>query len=140
MNNNRLNQGVIGINSIGVGTVTRKMVGKRAMELAVIDGRSIHEVNRTDWDQAKRELTGQSEADPVEEILEAAPESERWDSLPGSTGHINPVSLEENNDEDGKSEGALLVEEGMREAGHDQMLQSALSRSSGDNMGSTPHR
>jgi len=45
-------------NSAGIGTVTRKMVHERAIELAVINGRSAHNVSVTDWQQAKRELNG----------------------------------------------------------------------------------
>ena len=45
-------------NSAGIGTVTRKMVRDRAVELAVINGRSAKEVSKSDWEQAKRELTG----------------------------------------------------------------------------------
>ena len=67
------------INSTGVGTVTRQMVRERAVELALIDGRTAQEVSNSDWEQAKRELTGGSDMDPKEALLETAPESERWD-------------------------------------------------------------
>ena len=43
------------IDSTGVGTVTYKMVRERAVELAVIDGRTAQEVSSSDLDQAKRE-------------------------------------------------------------------------------------
>ena len=76
------------INSTGVGTVTEKMVRERAVELAVIDGRTAQEVSTSDWEQAKRELTNESDQDPKEALLESAPESERWDPLPGSTGRV----------------------------------------------------
>ena len=79
------------IDSTGVGTVTDKMVRERAVELAIIDGRAAQEVSNSDLDQAKRELTGGSDMDPKEELLESAPESERWDPLPGSTGRVIPV-------------------------------------------------
>jgi len=113
------------INSTGVGTVTRKMVRERAVELALIDGRSAQEVSKSDWEQAKRELTGRSDRDPKEEFLESAPESERWDPLPGSTGRIAPVTSEDGEDEDGRGIAERLVDEGMLEAEHDQMLQAA---------------
>ena len=86
MKTNPLKQGVLTENSAGIGTVTRKMVQERAVELAVINGRSARDVSKSDWDQAKRELTGEPDTDPKEAVLESAPESERWDPVPGSDG------------------------------------------------------
>ena len=120
-----LKEAVLVINSTGIGTVTRKMVRERAVELAVINGHPAQEVSKSDWEQAKRELTGEPDADPKETLLESAPESERWDSLPGSTGHIVPVASIDDEDDEGKSVGERLVEEGIQEAEHDQMLQAA---------------
>ena len=59
MKTNPLKQGVLTENSQGIGTVTRKMVRERAVELAVINGRSAQDVSKSDWEQAKRELTGE---------------------------------------------------------------------------------
>ena len=113
------------INSTGVGTVTRKMVRERAVELALINGRAAHDASVSDWDQAKRELTGEPDIDPKEATLESAPESERWDPLPGSNGHIIPVPSVDEEDDEGRSVGERLVEEGVQEAEHDQMLQAS---------------
>ena len=52
---NPLKQGVLTENSEGIGTVSRKMVRERAVELAVIDGRSAQEASKSDWEQAKQE-------------------------------------------------------------------------------------
>jgi hypothetical protein len=123
-----LKQGILMENSTGIGTVTREMVRKRAVELAIINGRSAHEASKSDWEQAKRELTGEPDVDPKEALLESAPESERWDPVPGSTGHKVPEASSEDEDEDGRSDSARLVEEGIGEAGHDQMLQAAKAR------------
>ena len=68
------------------------MVRERAVELAIINGRPAQDVSKSDWEQAKRELTGEPDTDPKEAILESAPESERWDPVPGSTGHKVPVA------------------------------------------------
>ena len=125
MNTNPLKQGVLTENSAGIGTVTRKMVRKRAIELAVINGRAARDVSKSDWDQARRELTGEPDMDPKEAVLESAPESERWDPVPGSTGHKAPESPREDEDAEGRSEGEQLVEQGVAEAEHDQMLQAA---------------
>ncbi len=128
MKTNPLKEGILTENSIGIGTVTRKMVRERAVELAVINGRSAQEVSKSDWEQAKRELTGKPETFPKEMILESAPESERWNPLPGSTGHQVPVAAGEDEDDEGRSDNERLVEEGVAEAEHDQMRQASLKR------------
>jgi len=115
-------------NSAGIGTVTRDMVRTRAAELAVINGRSPKGATISDLAQAKRELTGEPDADPKETILESAPESERWNPLPGSTGHKAPVSASEDEDDEGRSDNEQLVEEGIAGAEHDQMLKASKPR------------
>jgi hypothetical protein len=127
-----LNEAALIINSTGVGTVTHKMVRERAVELAVIDGRTEQEVSKSDWEQAKRELTGGSDMDPKEALLETAPESERWDPVPGSTGHIMTVTSVDGEDDEGRGFTERLVEEGMLEAEHDQMLQAAKKQKQED--------
>jgi hypothetical protein len=123
------------INSTGIGTVTRKMVRERATELALINGRSAQGVLAADWEQAKRELTGEPDMDPKEALLESAPESERWDPLPGSTGHIIPVASIDGEDDDGRSVGEKLIDEGVQEAEHDQMFQAARAEEKKDQRG-----
>ena len=125
MKTDPLKEAVLIINSTGVGTVTRKMVRERAVELALINGRAAHDASVSDWDQAKRELTGEPDIDPKEATLESAPESERWDPLPGSNGHIIPVPSVDEEDDEGRSVGERLVNEGVLEAEHDQMLEAA---------------
>ncbi len=125
MKTNPLKDGVLTENSAGIGTVTRKMVRERAVELAVINGRTTQEVSKTDWEQAKRELTGEPDADPKETILESAPESERWDPVPGPTGHKVPAAPSADEDDEGRSDNERLVEEGIEGAEHDQMRKAA---------------
>jgi len=122
---NPLKEGALTKNSAGIGTVTRKMVRERAVELAAINGRSAHEASKSDWEQAKQELTGNSEMDSKEAVLESAPESERWDPVPGSTGHKVPAVSGEDEDEEGRSDNERLVDEGTGEAELDQRRQSA---------------
>ncbi len=122
---NPLKQGILTEHSTGLGTVTRKLVRERALELAVINGRSAAQTSKADWEQAKRELTGEPDADPKATLLEAAPESERWDPVPGSPGHQAPVAASEDEDAEGQSDRTRLVEEGIAAAEHDQMLQAA---------------
>ncbi len=125
MTKNPLNKGILTENAVGVGTVTREMVRERAVELALINGHSAQDVSKVDWEQAKRELTGGPEMDAEEIALDSIPESERWDPVPGSIGHQVQDALGEDEDSDGRSESAQLVEEGIKEAEHDQMLQAA---------------
>jgi hypothetical protein len=61
--------------------------------------------------------------DPKEAVLESAPESERWDPVPGSAGHKVPVAASDDEDDEGRSDNERLVEEGIAGAEHDQMLQ-----------------
>src|SRR5476651_2097693 len=135
MKTNPLKEGVLTGNSAGIGTVTRDMVRTRAAELAVINGRSPKGATISDLEQAKRELTGEPDIDPKEAVLESAPESERWDPLPGSTGHIVPVTSIDGEDDDGRSMGEKLINEGVQEAEHDQMIQAARSEEKKDQRG-----
>jgi hypothetical protein len=123
MKTNLLKDGALTENSAGLGTVNRKMVRERAVELAVINGRSAQDVSKSDWERAKRELRGEPDTDPKEAVLESAPESERWDPEPGSTGHKVPVASSDDEDDEGRSDSERLVEEGIAGAEHDQMLQ-----------------
>ena len=125
MSKNPLNKGNLTENGVGLGTVTPEMVEVRARELAVIAGRVPPEPSEIDYEQAQRELTGGSELDAEEMALESIPESERWDPISDSAGHQVQDSLGEDEDSEGRSESAQLVEEGIKEAEHDQMLQAA---------------
>jgi hypothetical protein len=133
MKPNLLKAGALTENSAGIGTVTRQMVRERAVELAVINGRSAQDVSKSDWEQAKRELTGDSDTDPKEAALESAPESERWDPVPGSTGHKVPAAASDDEDDEGRSDNERLVEEGVAGAEHDQMLRAARETAGADN-------
>ncbi len=48
---------------------TRKMVQARTVELASLDGRSPHEINQRDYEQAKLELLGESDFDKQQALL-----------------------------------------------------------------------
>lgn len=124
---NPLKEGTLTENSEGLGTVTPEMVRARAMELAVINGRSAHRATRADREQARQELSGDPQADPVVATLEAAPESERWDPVHGSTGSKVAVAPGEDEDDEGRSDNERLVDEGIAGAEHDRRLQAARS-------------
>lgn len=132
---NPLTKGLLAKNFNGIGTVTQKMVLNRAHELAMINGHSPNQLLESELEQAKRELTGGSDIDPEEAALESVPESGRWDPVPGSTGRKAPESLDEDEDDEGRSEDERLVEGGVQEAEHDQMLQAARAAAKQDKEG-----
>ena len=119
-------------NAAGIGTVTSEMVEARARELAAINGRPSSEPSEADYQQAKRELTGESNIDPQEESRESIPDSEGWDPVPGSTGRQAADALGEDEDAEGRSESAQLFEEGVSEAEHDQMRQASRADEESD--------
>jgi len=125
MKTDPLKEGSLTKNGAGIGSITRGMVRERAAELAVINGHPAHEVSKSEWEQAKRELTGEPDPDPKEKLLESAPESDRWNPLAGSTGHKVETTSNEDEDGEGRTDSERLVEEGVAEAEHDQMLQAA---------------
>src|SRR6266850_6892199 len=108
MRKNPLNKAIIMENAAGTGTVTPAMVEARARELALIDGRDSSKPTEADYQQAKRELTGEDDIDPQQENLESLPELEAWDPLPGSTGRQATESLGEDEDAEGRSESAQM--------------------------------
>ena len=122
MKTNPLKEGVLARGSTGIGTVTRGMVRDRAVELAAISAHPGQQPSKSDWERAKRELTGGPEADANETTLESAPESKRWDPVPGSEGRKTPDAPSEDEDDEGRSDNQRLVEAGVSEAAHDQML------------------
>ena len=132
MKKNPLKDGVISENSAGVGTVTRQMVQARAAELAIIDGHLSHDATASHFAQAKRELTGVADSDPNDAILEAAPESERWDPVAGSTGSKARVEPREDEDEEGRSDNERLVEGGIAEAEIEQSFQATKAAAKKD--------
>ena len=129
---NPLKDGVLTDNSAGIGTVTPKMVRQRAAELAVIDGHPVQDVSKSECEEARRELTGEADTDPKEAALESAPESERWDPVPGSTGHKVSVSPSDDEDDEGRSDNERLVEEGIAGAERDHLVQAAQEAASAD--------
>ena len=125
MKKNPLNKGNLTINSAGIGTVTREMVHARARELALLAGHAPVDVRQSEYEQAKRELTGESDIDRQDAVLDSLPETKRWDPLPGSVGRQAPESPSEDEDQEGRSETEQLVDEGAEEAERDRMFQAA---------------
>jgi hypothetical protein len=132
MKTNPLKEGALTEKSAGLGTVTRKLVRARAAELAVIDGQLSSAATNDHFAQAKRELTGEPDMDPKSALLESAPESERWDPVPGSTGRKVPVAPSEDEDDEGRSDNERLVEDGIAEAEIDQSFQATKAAAKED--------
>jgi hypothetical protein len=101
----------------GMGTVTREMVEQRAKELAIINGREARDFTEEDWVRAKHEMIGDEATDPAEEEEPVAGLT-RWDEEPGTSGH----HVENNSPPDEQTVSERLVQEGLEEANHDQML------------------
>jgi hypothetical protein len=106
--------------------VTREDVHARARELALIDGRTPQDVTQAEYEQAKRELTGESDLDRQDAVLDTIPEEKRDDPEPDSTGHQVPDQIGDEEDEEGRSESEQRAEKGVENAEHDQVLQAAI--------------
>jgi len=132
MAKNPLNKGTLTSNAAGIGPVTRAMVDARTRELALIAGRKPPQVTREDHERARRELTGGSDTDRQEAVLDALPESKRWDPVPGSAGTQARESPSEDEDEEGRSETEQLVDDGVIEAERNQMLRAAQAAAKKD--------
>ena len=131
MKTNPLDEGRISNHSKPLGTVTREMVLARAREIAIINDRSPHEVLDSDFEQARRELTGEGDESPQQRAEEALPESERWDPVPGSQGKkYNKFPAD-----DEQTENEKLVQQGLEDAEHDQMLEGSKEEARRDKEG-----
>lgn len=60
--------------------ITREMVQARTRELAIIAGRPPPQVSQVDYEQAKRELTGESDLDRQNAVLDSGRRGMPWRS------------------------------------------------------------
>lgn len=116
---NPLEQGKVSERGRGIGTVTRRMVKKRARELAETEGLSKKQVRDSEVEEARRELTGQEGLAPEPTPAEQLPEDKRWDPVPESVGHEAPTVPPP----DEQTVAERLVEEGVAEAEQEQMVE-----------------
>lgn len=75
--------------------LTREKVRMRARALALIEGRTPIEVLQTDYEQAKRELTGKSGLAQQEAMLDLLPETTLAVQAKNITDHQMPELREE---------------------------------------------
>jgi hypothetical protein len=118
--------------SSGIGTVTPAMVERRAREIAAIDGRSAREVRDEDRATARAELLGNARPLDAEAPEDSINGARRPDGTPGSTGqHTENITPKDDQNT------IELVEEGVEEAEHDQMLAARNKRIRVSRHGST---
>jgi hypothetical protein len=117
MNDNAHPAGKISVHGNGFGAPSPDNVEKRAREIALIAERDPDEFTDADWDQAKRELLGTPVSNAPEETDENADVVEEWNVVASSAGHRAPRI------EDDENVGEQLVEDGVQEAVHDQMVE-----------------
>jgi hypothetical protein len=119
MKQERYEEGRFTDHAHGLGTVTKDMVHKRAGEIALINGRSKHNILDSDWQQAYRELTGQEGLNPTPTAAEELTEDKRW--APTVESELQRAPTVPAPDEQTFAE--KLVEEGIEEAEHEQMTE-----------------
>lgn len=69
MNKISTSDNIAGNPSAAFSPVTFSMVRSRTVELAIMAGRSSIEISQRDYEQAKRELTGETDFDRQQEVL-----------------------------------------------------------------------
>ncbi len=85
----------------------------------MIDDRDPEKFSDADWDQAKRELLGASLPDTPEETGANASLQDEWEVVANDSGHRVPRTGVEGDE----AVGEQLVNGGVEEATHDQMLE-----------------
>jgi len=113
--------GKIEVHGNGLGVPTPEQVEKRAREIAMIAERDPDSFTDTDWEQARQELLGATLPAPPEETRENANLQDEWETVANNSGHRAPRA-----GEDDESLGEQLVNGGVEEATHDQMLEARL--------------
>ncbi len=114
--------GKITVHGNGLGAPSPDQVKQRAREIAMIDERNPDEFTEGDWQQAHRELIGEPSTTAPEENERTAEVVEEWNVVAGDTGHH---ALRAADGED-KNLGEQLVDDGLEEATHDQMLEARI--------------
>ncbi len=127
MKEDRIEEGRFSEQGRGLGTVTKQMIQRRAAEIALINGRPGNVLN-TDVDQARRELTGEERLNPEPTAAEELPEEARWEEVPESTGQRAPTVPAP----DEQTFAEKLVEEGLEDAEHDQMVKATKAQTRRD--------
>src|SRR3954471_22086986 len=112
--------GKISVHGNGLGAPSPEQVEARAREIALIDERDPEEFTDTDWNQARRELLGEIDAQPPEQDDNNIKMEKEWEVTPDDHGHRVPRPGVDENEE---TIGEHLVADGIEEASHDQMVE-----------------
>jgi hypothetical protein len=70
MENIQTSPGTPGGSVVVTRSISREMVHARTLELASIAGRNSHQIMQVDYEQAKRELTGETDFDRQQAVLD----------------------------------------------------------------------
>lgn len=105
----------IEVHGKGVGEFSEEDIRQRAREIARMDGRA--DATSADLIRARDDLCSIGAPVPPE-VDGLTAEIREWDEPPGSSGHMTPRVLPE----DEVSATEILTEEGLEEADHDQRL------------------
>ncbi len=116
MNESSKAPGKINEHARGAGVPSPLDVEKRAQELALIAGRAASDYNETDLEQARAELLGIQT--PATDANTAAAKVTQWDDVPGMAGS----KKKSYGPQDEANVASELVENGMDEALHDEMV------------------
>jgi hypothetical protein len=120
MNEKKPSSGKIELHGNGMGVPSPEDIERRAREIAMIDERNPDEFTDTDWNQARRELLGDSATLPPEEDEKNIKLEKEWEVTPDNRGRRVP---REGVDEEEETLGEHLVSDGREEAAHDQMVE-----------------
>ena len=112
--------GKISLHGNGMGVPSPEDIERRAREIAQIDERNPDEFSEADWAQARKELRGAEHPTPQEETKGSAEMSNDWEVTADNRGRRVPRPGAE---EDEETVGENLVNDGVEEATHDQMLE-----------------
>jgi hypothetical protein len=112
--------GKISLHGNGMGVASPEDIERRAREIAMIEERDPDEFTEADWAQARKELLGAEHPTPPEETKQSAEMTEEWEVTGSSRGHRVPRPGTEEEEE---TVGENLVNGGVEEATHDQMLE-----------------
>ena len=112
--------GKISLHGNGMGVASPEDIERRAREIAMIDERDPDQFTEADWAQARKELLGAEHPTPPEETKQNAEMTEEWEVTASSRGHRAPRPGTEEEEE---TVGENLVNGGVEEATHDQMLE-----------------
>jgi len=112
--------GKISLHGNGMGVPSPEDIERRAREIARIDERDPDEFTDADWAQARKEMLGAEHPTPPEETKQNAEMTEEWEVNAPTRGHR---AARAGVDEDEETVGENLVNGGVEEATHDQMLE-----------------